>query len=131
MQARAIQPLRSWRGARALPLVLSLLLALAPLLSLAETLPSQAGAGDNMPCHETMTAATELAATPEACPHCPEGAPASQCHCCGGAGSPGVATFCVISHSPSETAEMHLIAWADALRCAPVDRRFRPPIQTS
>ncbi|MGB5464810.1 MAG: hypothetical protein WBM84_01875, partial [Sedimenticolaceae bacterium] len=63
-----------------LTLVLSLLLALAPQLSLAETppLPSQAGAGGGMPCHETAAAAAEPAATPEACPHCSEDAPASQ-----------------------------------------------------
>ena len=38
-----------------LTLVLSLLLALAPQLSLADTppLPGQAGAEDGMPCHET------------------------------------------------------------------------------
>ena len=113
--------------------MLSLLLALAPLLSLAENLPlpSHAGDGGNMPCHETATAATELAATAKACPDCCDGAPASQCHCCSGAGSPAVAAFRVSTHSPSTTPKLRLMAWADALRFAPVDRRFRPPIQTS
>ncbi|MGB5198989.1 MAG: hypothetical protein WBR56_03715, partial [Sedimenticolaceae bacterium] len=61
MQAGVRRSSRPRRGARVLTLVLSLLLALAPQLSLAETppLPSQAGAGGGMPCHETAAAAAE------------------------------------------------------------------------
>lgn len=132
------------RGAhRTLRLLLAFVLAVFPLLSLAQTTPDAAHAGEAglpmsaMPCHgatigQPVDAAADRAAAgqdqPPGCPHCAGDAAASACLCAGLAGPVGPATtaYTPMRHDAGQTAPLAMVS--DALPDSPGERLFRPPI---
>lgn len=127
---------RRRRSAWPVSLVLTLLLAFAPLLSIAQSMPplSTAGEtadGDTMPCHTHAGAGGEAATALAPCPHCNGDAPLSQCQCCGYAVPAGLIAALVIAYSSPQGSESYDVRLPEDLPMSPDERLFRPPIQSS
>jgi hypothetical protein len=121
-------------GGKILSLLLAVLLAMSPLLTMAQgggPAPVEGvGATAQMPCHQD-TAQTTPDTDPsraDPCPHCTGDSPASQCHSCGFPTPAGLGTLAnpPVTGGP-ESALRHPLA-NEALPELPHDDLFRPPI---
>lgn len=121
-------------AATPLRLLLTLLLALAPLLSLGQTPPGLPTTGDDgsarMPCH--TIAHTEPAAPSSAdrhdCPDCCGAASAAQCHCCGHTAPAGLTGPSEIDPGPILSGPESQSLRVAELPDSPPDGPYRPPI---
>ena len=134
---KSARPHTRQTAARLLP---ALLLALAPVLTFAGGMPPTASAdqniaaqaGQQMPCHggagQTQAAET---ASQAGCPHCSEGEPLSQCHCCDYAAPAGLIGL-DLSPPPAPVDSIRpRLRVNDPLPDSPDDRLYRPPITQS
>ncbi len=117
-------------------LLLALLLAFAPLLSIAQSMPPLSAAGetsgaDAMPCHTQAGAADDASTTQTPCPHCSGDAPLSQCQCCDYAVPAGLAATSVSAYSAPKGAESYDARLPEHLPASPGERLYRPPIHSS
>jgi len=125
------------RGGGVLSLLLAVLLAMSPLLTMAQgggPAPVEGvGVTAQMPCHQD-TAQTTPDTEPsraDTCPHCTGDSPASQCHCCGCPTPVGLGTLATPPVAGGPAAAQRLPHGDNALPESPRDGLFRPPIFSS
>lgn len=122
---------------RCLHLLLALLLALAPLLSGAQPLISdaEAGAGEptttQMPCHSHAGGDHVHMPTADAgdCPHCSGDAPLDQCDCCEQAVPAAVAVYAPTGGDTCADTRPRM-SYTRFLPRSPGERIYRPPIRS-
>jgi hypothetical protein len=118
-------------------LVLSVLLAFAPLLAVSGGMPMTSPAIDDtrqingqMPCHQTesQSVLSVAPAQQDACPHCADEGPASQCHCCGYSAPAGLSFQADILSEIRPDGRPLRTAVTDPMPDSSGDRLYRPPI---
>lgn len=117
-------------------LLLALLLALAPVLTLAGGMPVSAStdqfvaaqADQQMPCHSDAGQTAE-AAPQASCPHCSSGSgQLSQCHCCDYAAPAGLISLDLSPATVPVNGILPRLHITDPLPDSPGGRLYRPPI---
>lgn len=127
------------RDNHGLRLLLAVLLAISPLLTMAQgggPAPVEGiEAAVPVPCHPgpgSGQAIPEAALSPaDNCPHCKGDAPASQCHCCGYAAPAGLSALFDTPTAVPDSGPPRRAPAPDALPESPRDGLFRPPISLS